>query len=252
MTASQDFYPGQQGQNDGQPAYPTAFGITFTPTVTGAIVAVLGLAGAAYLLVNVLQPEWDRYQQLEADATTKAAQLQQPEVLKKRIADAQVKLAQAKQQKAAVVSLLGSEKPPDTLLLDINRLVQVRRGQLTKFEPGQQEGEVASDIVTDGSLGPELNGKIKRKVFNVNFEGNFDQLQSTLRSIERLQSLLVVKDFKADLDTTIQKYVVNAQGKLIPVGKPITLIKTSFKLNALMPLTSEEAKAAAAAPPAPK
>lgn len=247
MTLSQDFTPGNDGQ--GESAYPTAFGITFTPTVTGAILAALGLLGAAYLAVNYVLPKWDEYNQLKTQVADTKSQVEQQQQLQQKIDAAQVKLDQAKQQKNTVVSLLGSERPLDTLLLDLNRLIQVRRGQLTKFEPVQPTAAATDvgppDIVNDSSLGPELNGKLKRKVFNVELQGTFDQVQSTLRSLERLPSLLVVKDLKAEIGQgeDAQKFTVNPQNKVVTIGIPT--LTTSFKLHALTPLSEEEAKAAA-------
>ncbi len=60
--ADQDFLP-VEGQEEA-PNYPTAFGITFTPRVSGIVFGLLGLAAAAYLLVNVVQPAWQQNQDL--------------------------------------------------------------------------------------------------------------------------------------------------------------------------------------------
>jgi type IV pilus assembly protein PilO len=142
-------------------------------------------------------------------------------------------------------------------MLDINRFVRARSAKLTKFEPAQNDAGTpnSSNVITDSSLGAEVNGKLKHKVYNVVFEGDYGQTQSVMRSLERLQQLLLVKDYKARMleSETQQKVVVNRQGKIIPSGKPNnrTLIENSFKLEVLLPLTAEEAKqaAAAAAPP---
>ncbi|MBD2540147.1 hypothetical protein [Coleofasciculus sp. FACHB-SPT36] len=251
MTVSQDFIPSDEGQDEA--AYPSAFGITFTPTVSGALLAVLGLAGAAYLVANLLLPAWTSYQQLQTDVENTEQQIQQQAQLQQKIDAAKVNLGKAKQQRAAVLSMFGSSRTLDTLMLDINRFVKARQGKLTKYEPRRNDAADASssDIITDGSLGPEVNGKLKRKVYNVSFEGDYGQTQSILRSLERLQQLLVVKDLKSDLKdaATSQKITVNRQGQIVPSGKPKerTLINTSFRLEVLLPLSEQEAKEAAAA-----
>ncbi|MBD1934297.1 MULTISPECIES: hypothetical protein [Cyanophyceae] len=255
MTANPDFLPSQDGDNAAE--YPTAFGITFTPTVSGALLGVLGLLGAAYLGVNMVLPAWDQYQTLQNDVKNKQEQIKQQEQLQNQLAQAKVNLNQAKQQKTAVMSMFGNEKNLDTIMLDINRFVRARSAKLTKFEPAPNDASTpnSSGVITDSSLGAEVNGKLKHKVYNVVFEGDYGQTQSVMRSLERLQQLLLVKDYKARMleSETQQKVVVNRQGKIIPSGKPNnrTLIENSFKLEVLLPLTAEEAKqaAAAAAPP---
>ncbi len=66
----------------------------------------------------------------------------------------------------------------------------VVKSQLQKFTPDPK----ASGVITDGSYGTLVNNKLKRQVTSVVFEGNFQQTQSILRSIERLQPLLVFKN----------------------------------------------------------
>ncbi|MBD0300616.1 MAG: pilus assembly protein PilO, partial [Tolypothrix sp. T3-bin4] len=70
--------------------------------------------------------------------------------------------------------------------------------------------------------------------------GTFEQTQSILRNIERLQSLLVVKDYQSIMTTA------SADQKDKPVGGPVS-ITTSFQLQALIPVSPEEAAKAAEA-----
>lgn len=238
MTVSDDFFPGDDSAGQ---AYPTAFGVTFTPTVIGALCGVIGLLGAAYLFLNIVQPALETKQKLEADVQQKQSQIQQQEVIKKRIAEAKVKLEEAKQQKQAVLALFAPEKSLDTLLVDVNDTINSRQGQLIKFEPIQQAAQTQATAAT------AANNRVKQKAFNVEFEGSFDQTLSVLRSIERLASLLEVKDFRVDLGGENQKILVDPQGRTVLIGQP--QLKSTFKLQALVPLTPEEI--AAATPPAP-
>ncbi|HEY9805524.1 MAG TPA: hypothetical protein V6D04_03095, partial [Candidatus Obscuribacterales bacterium] len=135
-------------------------------------------------------------------------------------------------------------KTLDTLLLDLNRLVNARKAKLSSFVPAPEP----ATVITDSSLGATVNGKLKRKEITVNLEGNYEQTQSIMRSVERLQPLLLVKSFNSQLDQSTQKITVDRRGRLIPVGRPETNLKTSFKLQALLPLTPQEATAAAKAP----
>lgn len=250
--ADQEFIP-VEGQEE-EPNYPTAFGITFTPKVSGISLAVLGLVGAVYLAINFVQPVWEQYQTLKTDLETKQAQLQSPEEIQAQIEQKKVELAQAKQQNQQVMSLFATEKALDTLLLDLNNVVQEKgsESQLLSFQPAEQQEQ--SNIVTDSSLGADVNGKLKRQVINVELEGSFDQIQSVLRSVERLQSLLLVTDLRTEVSTP-QGLLINDQGKVVPVvikgekaipgAKPT--LKATFNLEALSPLNEEERKATEAA-----
>jgi type IV pilus assembly protein PilO len=63
MTLSDDLNFGEQGGFDeATPASPVLFGIAFTPKIIGIIVGVIGLAGAGYILLNLLMPALESYQ----------------------------------------------------------------------------------------------------------------------------------------------------------------------------------------------
>lgn len=262
--ADQDFMP-VEGEEEA-PSYPTVFGITFTPTVSGVVIAVLGLGAAAYLAMQVVKPVWDKNQELTTQRDDKKSQLVNLAEIQKQIQQQKAKLEAEKQQNKQVIALFANEKKLDTILIDINSFVKDRKGTLTSFKPqekGKTDEKGADGVVTDGSLGPLVNNKLKRQSFNVELEGSFDQVQSILRSFERLQSLLIVKDFKTEVADD-QGLLINPESgkstpaifkkegqKIVPGGKPT--IKTTFKLQALSPLTEDEAKkvaAPAATPPA--
>jgi type IV pilus assembly protein PilO len=233
------------------PAYPSVFGITFSPLVSGACLAVLGLGISGYLYISNIQPQLAKNQELETKLAQTQDQIQQRKDNDKKIAAAEQNLERANAQKQVVVGLFASDKKLDTLLLDLNKLVDIRQGQLQKFTPDAPVaggGSSGAAVVSDSSLGAALNNKIKRKGVSIEVQGNFEQIQSILRTIERLDQLLLVKDFRADVDKSAQKIVIDAQGKLIPQPEPI--IKTSFKIQALIPLNPTE-QAAATPPPAP-
>ena len=268
MTVSEDFVPVEEGQFETAPAYPTVLGVTLTPVVSGAIVGALGLAGAIYMLLNLVMPAWDKYQELQSTRDQKQAQVEQKKVNIARINQVRAELVQAKRQQNDVLALFANDRTLDTLLLDINRVINADNGtlkqdelqefsqlaqnsnsslkgkdlraRLKKYEP--VAATPTGDVVTDGSLGQAVNGKLKRKEVNVEFEGTFAQTQSIMRNIERLQPLLLVKDYQSKLDISL--FFFNPQGRItrtIP-----SKIDTSFKLQALVPVSPEEAAKAAA------
>lgn len=241
MSYGGDFSP--SGETEDTPDFPKLFGLSLTPTVKGVAVALVGLLGAYLLFSNLVQPALQRNQELSQDIAAKEAQRQNLEQFKKQIADARVRLKDAEQLRADVLSLFASEKSVDTLLLDVNERVQSvnagitdpdKRATLSKFDLDAE----ASGPVTDGSLGTEVDNRLERRVYAVEIKGSYPQTQSIIRNIERLQPLLVITEFKTDLDSSTQEVLFDDQGRLI-AGQPETRITTGFQLAALMPIGQE-------------
>ncbi|BAY89116.1 MULTISPECIES: pilus assembly protein PilO [unclassified Tolypothrix] len=235
------------------PASPVLFGISFTPKIIGILVGSVGLLGALYVAFNLLMPAWDSYQQQQTKVNELQGQVNQKKASVNKIDEIKQELEQAKQQQIQVLSLFSNEKTLDTLLLDMNRLIETgnaqipgnpAKAQLKKFVPVTQQPEP----ITDGSLGIQADGKLKRSVIQVEIEGTYEQTQSILRNIERLQPLLIFKDYQSILIPPPK--ATSEKGAPIPKRGPAS-ITTSFQLQALMPLTPEE-RAMIAAKAAPK
>jgi hypothetical protein len=81
---------------EGNENYPTAFGITFTPRVTGISLGVLGIVGAFYILFSFFLPAWDEYQKLVTDEAAKQQEVdtQKASQLESRLAQAELNLKQ--------------------------------------------------------------------------------------------------------------------------------------------------------------
>jgi type IV pilus assembly protein PilO len=239
MTYGGDFIP--TGDTGDTPEFPKLFGLSLTPTVNGCLVAVAGLIGAYFLFSSFVQPALQHNQELSQDIASKEAQRQNVEKFKKDIEDARVRLKGAEQLRADVLSLFATEKSVNTLLLDVNERVQSvnagitdekRRAMLSKFDLDP----VASGPVVDSSLGAEVNNRLERRVYQVEISGTYPQTQSIIRNIERLQPLLVVSGFKADLDALTQEVIFDDQGRPVAAGQPESRIKTTFGLSALVPI----------------
>ncbi|MBG1269554.1 pilus assembly protein PilO [Nostoc sp. WHI] len=252
MTLSDDLNFAEHGGEFDQatPASPVIFGIAFTPKIIGILVGVVGLASAGYIFLNFLMPAWESYQQQQAKSLELQGQIEQKKANIKQIDKVKDELAQAKQQKVQVLALFANEKTLDTLLLDLNRLVEsgntqtslnAVRAKLKKFVPVSQKPEP----IIDGSLGLQVNGKLQRSSINADITGTYEQTQSIIRNIERLQPLLIVKDYQATLAP------VEARSPLdkTPVQIGPAAINTSFQLQVLMPLSPEEVAAAAKTAP---
>ena len=246
--ADEEFLPAAEGEEEAS-SYPTAFGITFTPRVSGITFAILGILGAAYLFMNFAWPAWQQVQELQGTVDQKQSKLDQQQQIEKQLQASKVELEKAKQKSQRVLGLFANEQSLNTLLLALNDRVKASNGQIVLYEP-EEEGATP---VTDGSLGAEVNGKLKRKKIGVELEGNYAQIQSIMRGFERLQALLLVKDFTAEL-TEDREVQIDPNTNLVTSSKAPN-IKTKMTLEALLPLNEEEKKqaeaAAAQAKPAP-
>ncbi len=142
--------------------------------------------------------------------------------------------------------MFANQTSLNTLLLDLSRIIESAnalvkqyeaRAQLQRFVPGNQ----ADEALADGSFGARVNGKLKRRIFNIAFAGTFEQTESILRNIERLQPLLTIKDYQS---TLAPRTPTDAKGRGV---RGSAVINTSFQLLAIMPVSSEESVRAAIA-----
>lgn len=279
MTIGGDFIPDQTFE--AAPDYPVVFGVRLTPRVSGILLALLGLLGAGALLYYLALPEWEQYQELKAKVDQTEADIQQQEAIVRQIDTAKRDLETAKQQRQDVLTLFANESALDTLLLDLNRQIDARnadlarrkeqrlaqcppevqrnvrefedkygdlatRAELRRFEPNKD----TSGIIKDSSYGPQVNNKLKRQAVSVELVGNFDQTAAILQSIERLQPLLVIRQLTSGLDDKSKNATFfSGTGNFARLStcQPEPKITTKFQLEALLPLTPEEA--ALAAPP---
>lgn len=257
MTAGGDFIPGGDFDDVEEPKYPVVFGFSLTPTVNGVLIALAGLGLAGYLLLNVVQPAWQRNQELKQDVAAKEQQLRDQGETERQIAEARLQLAEAKKLQADVLTLFATEESLNTLLLDVNERVQAAnarianpelRAKLVRFSPEPQPETLPDgrpgDTITDSSYGAAVNNRLRRRVINVEIQGSFAQIQSIIRNIERLQPLLVVQDLRSEL-VKAESVQVNRQGRLVTVASDARL-KTTFKLIALVPAEAPPPAAPAA------
>lgn len=214
------YAPGTDG-----PSYPTAFGITFTPTVSGAAIGVIGALGAAWMAMNLLGPAYTQVQEVQGRVTQKKEDVRRQDDLLKEVQEVEARVNKAKAENTQVRGLFSNQQALDTLLLDLNRLISTNSAEMQKFVP------VSSGVVNDGSLGTELNNKVKSQVTTVEFTGTFNQTLEIMRAVDRLQTVLVLKEFKMDLQQSTGTREKPA---------PNNLVKSSFKLYAYVPLTEEE------------
>lgn len=268
MTVTNEYGPIGDAEQQETGASGGLFGLQLTPPIIGAGLAVLGIGLAAYVGTQLVMPISEENAKLSTEIDAKQSEVQKQTAELNREAEANAKLADAQRRRAFVTSMFASEKSLETLLFDVNQVVDKinagiptdeQKAKLTKFEPViLQKGPAApkpgvpvidADIVNDTSLGSALAGQLRRKVFKVEFEGNYRQTRTFLQNLERMQSLLVVRNLKTQLVEQAPKLEIEfRQGKIVPVAAVQPQLKTSFDLHALLPLKQEEKPAVAATP----
>ena len=249
MTAG-NFAPEQEEQKSGP------FGLSFTPQVQGILIGVVGLGIAGYVIYSLILPILAQRTELDAKITESENKKSQLEKQRLRKNTAEQKREASKDRRSKVTTFFASDDSMQTLVLDMNRIVdQLNAGitdpeeqaRLTKFEPvlpkppaGPTPAPASIEelsVVTDGTLGSGVNGKLRRLIFNVGFQGSFSQTQNFMRDLERLQSLILVKKLDTKLteqNPTVEVGIKNGQLISLPSVKP--RLDTTFEMQALLPL----------------
>lgn len=260
MAAVGDFVAPDEDLLD-EPMNPVVFGVELTPTIIGILLALVGIGGAVYLFIKMVKPVAEQNDTLRAEIVTKQQQLTSQASQLEDIAKIEAELEVAMQRRRNVYSLFANEETMDTLLLDINQRIessnaalvgtknQVRsRGippilleaQLKSFSPKEKV------VVSDSSLGAEINGKLRREVYDIKFSGDYAQTQNILRNLERLEPLLMVRNFSVTSGSTVEETVIGASGQVVKVPK--AQLETSFQLDALMPTADADVPPDVSAP----
>ena len=231
MTFAENFLEEKGLEED----YPSAFGITFTPTVMGIALAVVGIVGAAYMFIKMVKPVQAKYQQLETQKEQVQTQLKKIKSgdLQQLLAQRQADLGDQKALKSRVIAMFTNERDLDTLLIDLNNFVAANNGELLKYQP-----DSSISTITDNSLGPNTEGKLKRKGISIAFEADFPQTKKIVRDLEKLQPLLMVKSISSKVSEQPTAMLTSSQSQIVP--RQTARLNTEIKLDAILPLSQAE------------
>jgi len=253
MAAVGDFIPPDDADFIDEPSNPVVFGIELSPPIIGGIIAAIRIGAAIYGFIKFVKPVQVRNTELQQEITTKEGQLSSQQQQLQDIAKIEAELETAMQRRRNVYGLFANEKTMDTLLLDINQRIESNNASLIGvrnqvFERGIPpilvEAKLESFIpgekaeVIDSSLGEQVNGKLKRETYSVRFSGDYAQTQAVLRNLERLEPLLLVRDFSIVSGQNVEETVIGDNGQV--VSRPKTPITTSFNIEALMPTANAD------------
>jgi len=258
MTVANEFIQEVDGEGEG----PVIFGIALTPKIMGIGAGVVGALLAGFLIYKLVLPTLTTGQTLREDIKTKQDEIEKQDQRLRERNKAEKELAEAKIRRSTVTSLFADDASLETLLFDINEQInKINAGiiddgklaRLTQFKPiPPEKPEDKDEIVNDSTLGSEVNGKLRRRRYEIEFTGSFDQTRQFLVALEKLQPLLVVRSLKSQLgDQTSVIEGEYRQGKFVPSpNQPQRQLKSTFELQVLLPLSQKDVKAAAAEPAA--
>lgn len=233
MTLAEDFLSDDEQSLDSD--YPEVFGITFTPVIMGIALAVVGIAGAIYIYLNMVAPAKESYKQVQTQVAEKQGQLDQIKSgdLNQKITNLNEQLEDKKAIKSKVIALFTNANDLETILIDISNFVAARGATMINYSPDSQ-----ISVIQDGSLGDAVNGKIKRKGISLEIEGTFSQTQAILNDLERLQPLLIVQDYSSQVSEQAPVVLSVSQKALIPTKAP--QLTTRLNIDAILPLSQQE------------
>ena len=230
------------------------FGFTFTSKILGILIGVAGIGLAAYATTSFVAPLWDQVQQGQSSIATKKAGLASLEQKVAGKGNIVQKIEEANNQNLFVLSLLPNVDNIDTLMRDIQDQVPKT---ITIALPPDFAYELAGTMRVFQPAPPVKGTQYTKYSFTIGFDGKFEDVLNTIQKIERLKPLLIVKNLaltKKTLPTDKFKFsrpIAPGKEKEILDSLP-PLIGADFVLEAFVPLTAAELKAAAvpaAAPP---
>jgi len=239
---------------DGAAGGLSLFGFTFTPKILGILIGVAGIGLAAYVATSYVTPLWEQVQKGQTDISTKKSGLLALEQKVEGKGNIVQKIEEANKQNLFVLSLLPNVDNIDTLMRDIQDQVPKT---ITIALPPDFEYVLAGTMRVFQPAPPVKGPQYTKYSFTIGFDGKFEDVLNTIKKIERLKPLLIVKNLtltKKTLPTDKFKFSLPiAPGKekeILDILPP--LIGADFVLEAFVPLTEAELKAAAtpaAAPP---
>lgn len=246
MTFSDELPEEEQLEEEGG-GYPEAFGITFTPFVSGIVFGVAGLIAAIYLWFQLVQPAREEYNDLVNQKEQLENQIDNQPNVSNQINELEQDINQVRSQQEQVLALLSSRDSLDLLLFDLEQAIERTAEQIGPVEVAGENSEFKLEsfnpqmanpqVVEDGSFGSAVDGKIQRKTYSLEVTGTYTQTQQLLRNLEQLQPLLLVNDFSTQVVEEPQGRFSFEENRFLAISTP--QLQSTFQLEAILPVDPE-------------
>jgi type IV pilus assembly protein PilO len=251
MTASEDDIPVEkeefEEEEEDTAGKINILGFAVPIGALGILGGVFGVGVGVWLYLSMLQPTIEEKNELQADIKEAKESIKEKQKLLQDMQELEAQKEKALQQQRVVASLFTRRETLSTLLFDMHNLIarqndpiesEAEQLQLLNFTPESGLQEIPPE---DTSLGSWAPGKLKKKVYSVTMEGTFEQLQSFVRNLERLESLLLIKNADVSLQRgTLQVGLGWRNGKVAIVERSTPRLSTSFQLEAIVPRSKKE------------
>ena len=234
------------------------FGRQIPAKILGIVLGAVGVIGAGFLFVNNIQPGFDNITKLEGDIAAKNTSIGQKTQQVNSKGDLNQKIDAAKQRNQSVLALLPSSDNIDTLVRDLSArfpaTVSLSNGSTSiEIKNVLEEIRPAAAVTAAVSAGAQY----QTRTFNVQFTAPYPDAIKIMQNLELLKPQLVVKNIKMIKSTNVKLTPV-ANSKVTPEQQRAILatlpplLTISFLLEAYVPFSEAEIKAAEAAKaPAP-
>jgi len=234
------------------------FGRQIPAKILGIVLGAVGAIGAGFLFVNNIQPGFDNITKLEGDINAKTASIGQKTQQVNSKGDLSQKIDAAKERNRSVLALLPSSDNIDTLVRDLSArfpaTVSLSNGSTSiEIKNVLEEIRPAAAVTAAASAGAQY----QTRTFNVQFTAPYPDAIKIMQNLELLKPQLVVKNIKMIKSTNVKLTPV-ANSKVTPERQKAILatlpplLTISFLLEAYVPFSEAEIKAAEAAKaPAP-
>jgi len=175
---------------------------------------LLGLLTSVGVVVLQMLPTDERIAELELRLQDVLSQRQQVPVLRKRLDVAQKKLEQAQVQQTVLLDLIAGRDRIQTFLALLDQQARVTGVEIQRFEPMQEASfknnaqsrpRNSSNQTTNDSADPLQDLGYRLTSVALNVAGSYNQLQSFLREIEKLEVVVEASDLslKAASDSPV-------------------------------------------------
>jgi Tfp pilus assembly protein PilO len=170
---------------------PVILGMELTPGRIGIAIGLLGVLAAGLLAFTNLRPLLQQIQQTEneIDQTTNTLTSVRQQI--DSLSNVETDIEDGRRVNARVSELLPTPENVDTQLLDLSRLMQQSDVQMRSFAPSEP---VPADATSAPEVPADIAFSIEVQNTNVAMRGEYDDIISLMSNVERLETLLRVRN----------------------------------------------------------
>lgn len=226
----------------------TLFGRSISSKTLGIIMAVVGVAVAAYGTASFTMPLYESLEQTKTQIGQKRTSVDSKEKEVASKGNLPQRVVAAQQRNQEVLALLPNPDSMDVLLRDL--YTQIPRSAI---QVGSARIDVKNPLdefrPTDSGATQGGDTQFRTKRFGIKFSATYSDSISAIQRIERLRPLLIVEDVKMVPNTSLNLATgsggtaQSAEQLKALLAKAPPLLSTSFNLVAYVPLSGTELKA---------